>query len=78
MAMNSLALGKPGLEITISETLRNVTRKLRKRSAWKKTYTTTFQELKRLSDRDLSDLGMARTDIHRIAKDAANDTIGAL
>ncbi len=35
------------------------------------TYRTTLAELDSLSDRDLADLGIARTDIHALAREAA-------
>ena len=38
--------------------------------AWRK-YRETYNELMRLSSRDLQDLGIARADIPRIARDAA-------
>ncbi len=38
--------------------------------AWK-VYRKTFAELNALSDRELTDLGLGRTDIRRVARDAA-------
>jgi uncharacterized protein YjiS (DUF1127 family) len=35
------------------------------------TYRTTLAELDSLSDRDLADLGIARADIHALAREAA-------
>ncbi len=39
-------------------------------SAWKK-YSRTVAELEALSNRDLSDLGLSRADITRVAREAA-------
>lgn len=39
----------------------------------RKAYNRTSAELSACSDRDLNDLGIARTDIPRLARDAAND-----
>lgn len=36
---------------------------------WRK-YCQTVNELGRMSDRELSDLGIGRSDIHRIAREA--------
>jgi uncharacterized protein YjiS (DUF1127 family) len=38
-------------------------------NTWKR-YSRTVTELQSLSNRDLADLGIARSDINRIAKDA--------
>ena len=38
----------------------------------RRVYRTTVNELSALSDRDLSDLGVSRTSIRRLALDAAN------
>ncbi len=38
-------------------------------ASWKR-YSRTVSELQSLSNRELADLGIARTDINRIAKDA--------
>ena len=39
-------------------------------STWKR-YARTVQELEMLSNRDLADLGIARSDIPRLAREAA-------
>lgn len=39
-------------------------------TAWKR-YNRTVSELNALSNRELSDLGIARTDIQRVAREAA-------
>lgn len=39
-------------------------------NTWKR-YSRTVSELQSLSNRDLADLGIARSDINRVAKDAA-------
>jgi uncharacterized protein YjiS (DUF1127 family) len=38
-------------------------------TTWKR-YSRTVSELQSLSNRDLADLGIARADINRVAKDA--------
>ena len=43
---------------------------LKSRVATWKRYSRTVSELQSLSNRELADLGIARTDINRIAKDA--------
>lgn len=43
------------------------------KAAKRKVYRTTFKELNALTDRDLSDLGMSRSMIKRIALEAAYD-----
>jgi uncharacterized protein YjiS (DUF1127 family) len=43
---------------------------LKSRVATWKRYSRTVSELQSLSNRELADLGIARTDITRIAKDA--------
>lgn len=40
-------------------------------SNWRK-YRQTVTELGRMSDRELSDLGIGRSDIHRIAREAVH------
>lgn len=44
---------------------------IRARMARRKVYNTTFRELAALSDRELADLGLNRTEIRRIAWQAA-------
>ena len=39
-------------------------------ATWKR-YSRTVSELQSLSNRELADLGIARTDIQRVARDAA-------
>jgi uncharacterized protein YjiS (DUF1127 family) len=39
-------------------------------ASWKR-YARTVQELEGLSNRDLADLGIARADIQRVAREAA-------
>jgi uncharacterized protein YjiS (DUF1127 family) len=51
-------------EITMFETLKV------RYDAWKK-YSRTVSELEALSNRDLSDLGLSRADITRVAREAA-------
>jgi len=46
---------------------------LREAKAKRKVYRTTYHELSILSDRDLNDLGIPRSNIKRLAMEAAND-----
>ena len=48
---------------------------LHEHRAYTAAYRQTHRELSALSDRDLADLGMARTDIGRVAHDAALDVL---
>lgn len=40
-------------------------------SSWRK-YRQTVTELNRMSDRELNDLGIGRSDIHNVARSAIN------
>lgn len=44
---------------------------MRKAQARRRVYRTTYHELSVLSDRDLSDLGIPRSNIKRLAKEVA-------
>lgn len=46
--------------------------KMRKALAQRRVYRVTQHELSRLSDRELADLGIARSNINQIARNAAN------
>ncbi|SNT32171.1 DUF1127 domain-containing protein [Antarctobacter heliothermus] len=46
---------------------------LQTRTARRKVYRETYRELASLSNRDLADLGLARSEIGRIAWQAANE-----
>ncbi|WP_199499966.1 DUF1127 domain-containing protein [Methylovirgula sp. 4M-Z18] len=48
-------------------TLKNLTSKI---SQWRR-YRVSVRELSRLSDRELSDLGLGRSDIQTVARQAA-------
>ena len=45
--------------------------------AWSASFRETYEELDRLSDRDLNDLGIGRSDITRIAREAADNAAAA-
>ena len=45
---------------------------LRARRARRRVYRTTFHELSALSNRELADLGLSRTEIRRVAYQAAH------
>ncbi len=40
---------------------------------WRKVYVRTRDELMQLGDRDLADLGIPRSDIKRLAREAADE-----
>lgn len=71
------SLKGPLSEGVISPSLTILRERLRQGLAWRRAYSATFNELARLSDRDLADLGIARSDIVRIAKEAATETAKA-
>lgn len=48
-----------------------LTETFRARNAKRKIYNQTYRELAGLTDRDLSDLGLSRTEIRRVAWQAA-------
>lgn len=49
--------------------------RLRTSFAWTAAFRTTLEELQRLSDRELSDLGMMRADLPQIARQAADEAV---
>ncbi|ASP22792.1 hypothetical protein ANTHELSMS3_04188 [Antarctobacter heliothermus] len=51
----------------------NLVEALQARAARRKIYRETYSELASLSNRDLADLGLARSEIGRIAWQAANE-----
>ena len=52
--------------------LRTILERVAERRARNKIYRETLNELRALSDRDLSDLGLSRASIHSVACEAAN------
>lgn len=52
--------------------LRSILERITAKRARKKVYRETLNELRALSDRDLSDLGLSRANIHSVAWEAAN------
>ncbi len=56
----------------VLETLHTANASARRAVLRHKVYRATLQELNSLSDRDLSDLGIARCDIRRLAREAAD------
>jgi uncharacterized protein YjiS (DUF1127 family) len=57
--------------ITFSQRLRNTLDVMRASAAQRRVYNTTVRELVALSDRDLADLGIHRSNIRAIAYAAA-------
>ena len=53
------------------ERLASLRAALAERAAQRRLYRATLNELDALSDRDLSDLGLARADVTRVAREAA-------
>ncbi|WP_083194251.1 DUF1127 domain-containing protein [Leisingera sp. JC1] len=70
----AITRSKSGLEV-VSDAARTIIHqnrdKLRSAIARRKIYRTTCHELSVLSDRDLADLGIARSSIRRLALEAA-------
>ena len=62
------SLAKPAVFGGIFAALNKMTEAVQRR----RVYRTTMNELSALSDRDLSDLGLSRASIRRLAQDAAN------
>ena len=58
---------------TLGERVDGVRRLIDEKRAEKRAYRRTFNELHRLSERELADLGMCRADIPSIAYDAAKE-----
>lgn len=56
---------------SLAETVSNVLNTLRTARARRAIYVRTLNELKVLSDRDLSDLGISRLQIEDLAREAA-------
>ena len=56
----------------IWDRVQSLTVRFKDAMARRRLYTRTLHELSALSDRDLSDLGMSRADIGRVAREAAN------
>jgi uncharacterized protein YjiS (DUF1127 family) len=57
--------------ISIWQRLSEMTARMAQRRAQHRAYNVTVNELVALSDRDLTDLGIHRADIHDIARQAA-------
>ena len=55
---------------SVWERLASLRAALAERTAQRRLYRSTLRELDALSDRDLSDLGLARADIGRVARQA--------
>ena len=62
------SLAKPAAFGGIFAALNELTEAMQRR----RVYRTTVNELSALSDRDLSDLGLSRASIRRLAQDAAS------
>ena len=57
------------LSLTVSDFVERV----RSGLAWSASFRATYDELSALSDRDLGDLGISRSEITRIAREAADE-----
>lgn len=62
------ALNTTSLSADIATSLQGIARKWRAAREKRAVYNRVFQDLATLSDRDLADIGIARTDIDRIAR----------
>lgn len=67
MAYNSEILGRMGLRDSFAALVANTRDALRRRAIYKR----TIAELSALSQRELDDLAISRTMIHRLAHEAA-------
>lgn len=62
------ALNTTSLSADIAASLQGIASKWRAAREKRAVYNRVFQDLATLSDRDLADIGIARTDIDRIAR----------
>ncbi len=57
--------------VSISDRVANLVKSVKDAVERRRVYTQTVRELSGLSDRDLTDLGLARGNIHELAREAA-------
>ena len=65
---------RPFHDSTVGSGLGGLRSALATRIAWYRRYRRTLEELSQLSDRDLADMGMHRSTIRDVARDAADWT----
>lgn len=73
----AITRSKSGLDVVLDAGRTLFNRKLdqmQKALARRKVYLATYHELSMLTDRDLNDLGIARSNIKRLALEAAYDS----
>lgn len=73
----AITRSKSGLDVVLDAGRTLFNRKLdqmQKAFARRKVYLATYHELSMLTDRDLNDLGIARSNIKRLALEAAYDS----
>lgn len=66
------ALSNTNAAFNLSATLQNVAEAWRTARAKRAAFNRTFGALNRLDDRDLADIGLARTEIRTLARDLAD------
>lgn len=70
MSVNADFAGRPG-SIRLADLFHAKRAELRARRAQRAEYRRVYDELNRLDDRDLRDIGLHRSDVERIARDSA-------
>lgn len=70
MSVNADFAGRPG-SIRLADLFNAKRAELRARRAQRAEYRRVYDELNRLDDRDLRDIGLHRSDVERIARDSA-------
>lgn len=73
MAITSSQSGTEAFLTTLRTFFNHKRNQLRRAQERRKVYKDTFHELSQLTDRDLADLGIPRSNIGRLAREAAND-----
>lgn len=68
---------KPVFETTGFAPVSYLTKAFKRLVVWQRVYGATMQELSHLSDRELADINISRTDLKQIATEAANEAINA-
>ena len=63
---------RPGIIGQVVGTLSQYASRISAGLAWSRTFRETYDELSKLSDRELNDLGFSRGDLTRIAREAAD------
>ncbi len=73
---NASLQAMPHHEGLISIAFRALSEAIRSKLAWDHAYNDTYRELNNLAERELTDLGFVRADLHKISLNAANEKMG--